>query len=221
MVEKDISSKELVKFLKGKHADGASFTDRLKIAYRPYICPFNDLLNALPSNTSVYDIGCGSGMFLSLVKEFKSYKKLAGIEISAHLINNAEQVLELKTNNNISLTTFDGQNIPEEISDYAFVFMIDVFHHIPKNQQMDFLNQLIDKMGKNATLVFKDIEGGSIFKYWNKIHDMLLAGEVGNEVPSEDLVSFFKQKKEVEIIDIRHRQMLLYPHFTISVKKII
>lgn len=214
------TQKELVQYLKEQSAPSASTIDKLKIAYRPLICPFDDLLEILPENSSVFDIGCGSGMFLALVKKFKAPKKLGGIEISKQLIENAKFVLGEENEQSVYLDTFNGKVIPVEIKSYDYVFMIDVFHHIPKNAQLDFLTQLFEKMKAGAILVFKDIEGGSIFKYWNKVHDLLLAGEIGNEISSRKLKSFLEGIKQIEIINFNKRQMFLYPHYTYLIKKV-
>lgn len=214
------TQKELVQYLKAQSAPSASTIDKLKIAYRPLICPFDDLLEILPEKSSVFDIGCGSGMFLALVKQFKSPERLGGIEISDQLIENAKFVLGEENEQNVYLDTFDGKEIPDEIKSYDYVFMIDVFHHIPKVDQLDFLSQLFEKLKTGAVLVFKDIEGGSIFKYWNKVHDLLLAGEIGNEISSRKLKSFLDAIKHIEVIDFNKRQMFLYPHFTYLIKKI-
>lgn len=213
------TQKELVNYLKAQSAPSASVIDKLKIAYRPLICPFDDLLEILPHKSSVFDIGCGSGMFLALVKQFNAPEKLGGIEISNQLIENAKFVLGEGNEQNVYLDTFDGKVIPDVIKNYDYVFMIDVFHHIPKEAQFSFLTQLFEKMKIGAVLVFKDIEGGSVFKYWNKIHDLLLAGEIGNEISSRKLKSFLDDLKQIEIIDFNKRQMFLYPHYTYLVKK--
>ena len=85
-------NKNLVHHLKNKHVPEPGIISRLKISYRPYICPFKELLEDLPEGQKVFDIGCGSGMFLSLVAEFRNPKAIAGIEIDQKLINNANQI---------------------------------------------------------------------------------------------------------------------------------
>jgi 2-polyprenyl-3-methyl-5-hydroxy-6-metoxy-1,4-benzoquinol methylase len=214
----NLNNKQLVAFLKEKIVTEASFTDKLKIAYRPYICPFADLLNELEDNASVFDVGCGSGMFLSLVQEFKKPSRIAGIEIDPKLIENAKQVLKVGNGDSNFLSVFDGKQLPDEISEFDYVYMIDVFHHIPVNDQYEFLTNLINKMKKGAYLVFKDINGASIFKFWNKFHDLLLAGEIGNEAKRSTIEKFFKEQP-VRLISKSQKQMLLYPHFTITVQK--
>lgn len=214
-----MKNRQLIEHLRTQNPEDAGLIDRVKIAYRPLICPFDDLLASIPEHSSVFDIGCGSGMFLSLVKAFRNPAKLGGIEISESLISNAHALLGADSDVNTSLTVFDGKELPSNISAYGYIFMIDVYHHIPPNQQKPFLTNLFSKMSPGAYLVFKDIEGASILSYWNKIHDILLSGEIGHEPKSKELVSFVTQHADMELVRFNKRRMLLYPHFTAVFKK--
>lgn len=215
---KSVSTSELAAYLKSKTLRSASFIDNLKIAYRPYVCPFDDLLNYLPENASVFDIGCGSGMLLSLIAAFKNPSKLGGCEISQQLVDNANAVLKTE-NSNANVYHFDGESIPKEISRFDYITMIDVLHHIPKEKQFVFLKQLVDKMKVGSELILKDIKSESILSYWNKIHDLLLAGEIGHELNSKKLKTFFENELKIQVKSYTSRRMLLYPHFTLILKK--
>lgn len=217
-MKKHVSTFELAAYLKGKTLNSASFIDNLKIAYRPYICPFDDLLNYLPENASVFDIGCGSGMLLSLIASFKTPSKLGGCEISQQLVDNANAVLNTE-NNSANVYHFDGESIPKAISRFDYITMIDVLHHIPKDKQFVFLKQLVDQMRSGSELILKDIQGESILSLWNKIHDLLLAGEIGHELNSKKLKVFFEDELKMQVKSYTSRRMLLYPHFTLILKK--
>lgn len=209
----------LIDHLKAQNKENAGLLNRLKISYRPLICPFTNLLEILPEKASVFDVGCGSGMFLSLVQEFRNPKKLGGIEISEELIENARSVLGAKGVEQTDLFVFDGKTLPDNIGEFDYIFMIDVYHHIPPGEQKSFMANLIERMAPGATLVFKDIEGASILSYWNKVHDLLLAGEIGKEPKSRDMRQFFAENGQLEEVSFSHRRMLLYPHFTLVMKK--
>ena len=209
---------KLVEYLKQNNSVQSGFIDSLKISYRPFICPFDDLLKAIPENSAVFDIGCGSGMFLSLVSAFRNPRKLGGIEISEGLIGNAKKLLNHSKKNYVQLTTFDGKELPDFIADYDYIFMIDVYHHIPKDEQISFLQSLYERMSGGSFLIFKDIEGASILSYWNKIHDMLLSGEIGHEPKSNQLIKLMTSMG-FEVVQAQKRRMWLYPHFTFKLRK--
>jgi 2-polyprenyl-3-methyl-5-hydroxy-6-metoxy-1,4-benzoquinol methylase len=214
-----LNNKLLIDHLKAQNPEDVGVIDRLKIAYRPLICPFDDLLAAIPEQSSVFDIGCGSGMFLSLVKAFRNPSKIGGIEISESLISNACAVLGDGVDEQTYLAVFNGKDLPSNISEYDYIFMIDVYHHIPPDQQKLFLTNLFSKMAPGSFLIFKDIEGASVLSYWNKVHDLLLSGEIGNEPKSKELLSFVAQHKDMELLRFNKRRMILYPHFTAVFKK--
>lgn len=212
-----VSSAELIQFLKNSEGRNLKGLNRLKTVYRPYICPFDQLLELIPLQSRVFDLGCGSGSLLSLIHHFRKPEKLGGIEISEVLVNNARQLLA-SADIPVSIYKYDGVNIPAEIADYNVVTMIDVFHHIPKDIQPDFFKQLYDKMPAKSILVFKDIDAASPFVYTNKLHDMLLAGEIGNEWSAGKLAAKLKESG-FECSPTQYKHMLVYPHYTILARK--
>lgn len=93
MENNNVTKAELVSFLKQKIVPSVSILDKIKIAYRPYVCPFDDILNYLDNNKSVFDFGCGSGMLLSLIDAYKTPTRLGGCEISQELVDNANAII--------------------------------------------------------------------------------------------------------------------------------
>lgn len=212
-----ITKENLVQYLKNSEAKNLNGLAKLKTIYRPYICPFDEILNLLPESVKLFDIGCGSGSFLSIINNFKNSDTLAGIEISEKLVQEAKTILSSKIRN-LTIFKYDGENIPDEIHQYEYISMIDVFHHIPKDLQKDFLIQLYTKMSSGSYLLFKDIDASSIFVYFNKLHDLVLSNEIGNEISTSNAI---KMLKEIgfEMKYNSEKLMLLYPHYTILVRK--
>lgn len=213
-----INNTQLKTFLLNSEAKELKGLAKIKTVYRPYICPFDDILNYLPNNLTLFDIGCGSGSFLSIINEFKSPVKLAGVEISNELVDNARSLFKNK-NTPTDIYKYDGTNIPDQLNEYDYVSMIDVFHHIPKEQQKTFMLQLFQKMKPNTTLIFKDINQASLFVYFNKLHDLLLSSEVGNEISIKNATELLKETG-FKIESIKSKQMIVYPHYTIIAKKL-
>ena len=52
---------------------------RTILKYRPFICPFEELLPYVPDGSSVFDIGCGCGLFL-LALAFAD-KRISGVGV--------------------------------------------------------------------------------------------------------------------------------------------
>ncbi len=212
-----ITKTQLYQYLKDSEAKNLKGLSKIKTIYRPYICPFDDLLNQIPEGTTLFDIGCGAGSFLSLLSEFNKPTKIGGIEIADNLINDARSLLS-KFNIEQHIYKYDGKNIPDEINQYDYVSMIDVYHHIPPNAQKMFMEQLFAKMKPGAQLIFKDINNASPLVVMNKLHDLVLSKEIGNEISLKNAERLLT-KIGFNVLSIKKRTMLFYPHFTILAKK--
>lgn len=213
-----IKNKEIINFLIKKTAD-TGFVNKLKIRYRPLICPFDKLLTYVNPEDKVFDIGCGSGQFISLMARFSSASEFYGIEISEELIRNAIEVnREFASTKNIEFSYFDGRNIPSNISSYNKIFMIDVLHHIPRKQLGSFLNGLYEKMSPGSELILKDIDRKSPLVLFNKIHDLVFSGEVGNEISSADCADLLK-KTGFKITENFGVRTFVYPHYFVLCRK--
>jgi len=193
------------------------FIETLKVSYRPYICPFSELLEKIPENEKVFDVGCGSGMFLFLVNKFRNPSQLYGIEIDERLIENAKDLF-VGEKSKSTFSVFDGEVIPEQMKDYNYITLIDVLHHVPLDKQQQFLIEIYNKMSKNSTLILKDINSNNPFFIWNKFHDFVFSGEIGNEPNPTNLVKLL-ENVGFEIESINYKMMFLYPHFTLICKK--
>ncbi len=212
-----LDQKILIEYLESSEAKDLKGLSRIKTIYRPYICPFHDLLNYIPHNTSLFDVGCGAGSFLSLFSNFNNPSKIAGIEIAENLINDARSLLS-KFSIEQQIYKYDGTNIPDEIAEYDYVSMIDVYHHIPLKIQENFMKQLYTKMKPGAILVFKDINAASPWVLANKMHDLILSKEIGNEISMNKALNLLKNIG-LEIVRSEKKRMFVYPHFTIYAKK--
>lgn len=213
-----ITTQKLVDFLKENRAN-TSLVNKLKMVYRPYICPFDDLLKLVSPTDSIMDIGCGSGQFLSLIAEFIKPQSLYGIEISQELINNAQQLLgKYKKNITISLNLYNGREFPDSVKNCNVIFLNDVFHHVPRKQQFSFLKELHNKINPGTKLIIKDIDKSNWLVLCNKMHDLILSQEISHEVRFKDLQQMLNSIG-FNIIFENKRRMLWYPHFTIIAKK--
>ena len=213
-----ISQNEILNFLKTK-SSGLGLINKLKVIYRPLICPFDVLLNYVKPNESTYDIGCGSGQFCSLIAKFTDAKKIFGIEISENLIENAILLnQEFKTKKKMHFNTFDGKIIPLEIKNFSLIYLIDVLHHVPKFQQETFFKEIYSKMAINSKLVFKDIDAESNFVVFNKIHDLIFSKEIGNEIGFNQ-AKILTQKTGFKLVDCFKKRMFVYPHYFLILEK--
>lgn len=190
----------------------------LKEKLRPYICPFDDILNEIGKGESIFDIGCGQGGLLLLCANNLHPTKIAGIEIRKELVHRAQKNLgDVKIPSFISI--YDGNNIPDEVSKYSVITMIDVLHHIPQNRQLSFVSQLIMKMNKGSKLVVKDIDASDFCVYFNKLHDLIISQEHSHETNWKDFEKYLS-KKGMKIESSFKKRVFVYPHFFVTSRKV-
>lgn len=212
------STRTLVEFFHARTLN-AGPVDKLKSVYRPLICPFDELLGYAARDCRVFDLGCGRGQFALLLAEFAKPRAIAGIEISQGLIEKARSLLrDYAGEIPIDFRSYDGAHIPPFIGEYDLVFMIDVVHHIPRDAQKPFLSNLYRRMAKGSRLILKDIDAASPLVFANKLHDLLLSGEISHELRLEDMLRMVRDAG-FSVIGVRRRRMLWYPHFTFELSK--
>ncbi len=212
------STSQIIQFLSEKNLNFGK-VDKLKIKYRPLICPFDKLLSYADSFNSALDIGCGSGQFCSLLAQFTDVQVIHGIEIKQVLIDNAKRLnASFQGIKQLTFSVYDGKKLPNELGDYELVYMIDVFHHIPSSEQYEFLQHVHAKMKSGSRLVFKDINKNHPFVYFNKLHDLIFAGEIGKEKGYREMKSFLSSIG-FEIEDSYTYTRFIYPHYFIIARK--
>ena len=206
----------LLKRSKGEHLKGLT---RLKVVYRPHICPFHELLELIPEESRVFDLGCGAGTFLHLVAELRNPAARGGIEISEELVQSTEGMLS-DCHCDLRTSVYDGQNIPDWIADYDIVTLIDVLHHVPPDQQMEFIRRIGEKMKKGAQLILKDINAESrVLVLFNKLHDFVVSREIGHELTAAAIGSQL-EAAGFDVIKKSRCRMLVYPHVLFHCRKI-
>ena len=213
----NITNPDIINFLKENYP-GTGFIDSLKIKYRSLICPFINLIEMVKPGEKVGDVGCGSGQFLLLLSHFAKPSMLYGIEISDRLINNANNLFAKQNFTNYKFSTYDGRVFPKEFGEMDVIYIIDVLHHVPKKFQESFIHDLAKIIKPGARIVLKDINASSPLVYCNKLHDMVFAGEIGNEMSFNNAKDLLKSCG-LQIIEEQKRTMYVYPHYTIVAKK--
>ena len=213
----EFKNKKIIDYLRSNYK-ATGFLDSLKIKYRSLICPFVPLIKLVNDNDKVGDVGCGSGQFLLLVNEFAKPSFVYGIEINQRLVDNAKNLFSNLPNKNFNFSEYNGKNFPAELGDMDIIFLVDVLHHVPKKNQENFIMDLISAMKLGAKLILKDINANSPLVYFNKLHDLIFAREIGNEMSIDNAILLLK-KNGLKIIEQEKRIMYVYPHYTIVAQK--
>jgi len=153
--------------------------------WRPYICPFEELIRHVPDNATVLDAGCGGGLFLALVAA--SGKRIIGrgFDISPVAIRTAQEMSNRAAKAGSTLH-FEVRPVSDQWpgGQYDVVSLIDVAHHVPPPFQEEFLLAACRHVRPGGVLIYKDM---CCRPRWraaaNSLHDLVLARQWVHYLP--------------------------------------
>ena len=157
--------------------------------YRPYICPFDELLPEVPSGASVLDIGCGGGLFLGLIDAIGLRPRGEGFDVSAPAIRLAKNMAASNRDHGGEL---HFQRLDPDSSwpagEFDVVAMIDVIHHVPPAAQEDVIRRACQKAKPGGIFLYKDMVKRPRWRALaNRMHDLVLARQWIHYVPVADV----------------------------------
>lgn len=200
---------DLVKILKPE-----SFIEHLKIL-RPLICPFGRILYCIKDteNKNFLDIGCGDCSFLFLVKKYKNFGKLSGIDIKI-----TQKTIDTCNKNNIKIYKSDSFSVLGD-NKYDVVSIIDVLHHVERHKRLEFINNALDLVRPGGQLIIKDMNNRPFFHaFMNRIHDLIFARQFINYISSNELENYIKSNG-FSVLNAGKIIMFVYSHYWIFSKK--
>lgn len=187
---------------------------QLKSVGRPLISPLNKALSFIKENDKLCDIGCGNGTLLHLALAFSKVNYAYGYDVSKEATKN--NVIKGYPQQKCQIDC--QSNIPE-LFKFNTITLLDVLHHIPKNQQNAFLKKIVSKMSNNAQLIVMDINASQWLGRWaNQCHDLIISQEWVHPKKMKDVLKIFKDLN-VEIIHQSKHQSFWYAHYIIVIKK--
>ncbi len=213
-------AKELSDLL-AAHAGPLSLFDRIKLVYRPFICPMSEVLGEIPFDSRHFDIGCGNGALPYLALTTRNTEISHGYDVSeqsvasSRIFRNANQSTEKR----LAVSYLAPQDTPPPLDDYDCITMIDVLHHVPRRQQQSFLSRVMEKMNVGAKLVIADIDGSHrLATTVNLAHDLVSARELVAAQPASQVVSTLEDSS-ASVESCRHQWDLWYLHFIVVATK--
>jgi 2-polyprenyl-3-methyl-5-hydroxy-6-metoxy-1,4-benzoquinol methylase len=178
------------------------------------ICPFYILMEFVPQNAKLLDIGCGAGLWLILLKKFGLIDNGVGAEVSSKKIEQAN-ILKNGIDGLEFVKIAEDEKLPGGVFDC--VSIIDVLHHVPKAEQRNFIMRL--KSIKARRIIFKDIDPKRKFRaIMNSLHDLVLSRQLPRYIASEDVRRWFDDIG-YNIIEAGSCTMLWYGHYYLVADK--
>jgi 2-polyprenyl-3-methyl-5-hydroxy-6-metoxy-1,4-benzoquinol methylase len=170
--------------------EGAPLAVRILASVRTYICPMAPLVADVPEGSTIFDIGCGNGLFLSLLVAYDRIKGGLGTDLQISALESARLAATRLGREHSIFVDFlaieTAQNWPTET--FSVVSMIDVMHHIPPSQQYHIFASAIDRLAPEGRLIYKDMCRRPWWKALaNRLHDLFLAKAWIHYVPIETI----------------------------------
>jgi len=175
---------------------------------RKIIYPYDFLIKNIPPNSNILDIGCGNSHILSDYKYLKM-KSYTGIDpkIKKNIIKKKFRILKFKI-----------QEITHEIKDYNCILMIDVMHHLKKQDQEIIFEEITNNMSNNSIFIYKDISNqNKFFGFMNKMHDLFYNFEKINYLESKKIFSILNKNTKLNYVHY-YKRVLWYDHEFIIIK---
>ncbi len=187
-ISSSLTARRLAQISRSLYRDGPLLLRKLQ-HWRPYICPFEHLVGHVREGARVLDVGCGSGLLLSLMAGLGTKFEGVGFDMSHQGIDLATRMTRRATavapHTKLAFHRLDiGDAWPSGTFDV--VFLVDVLHHVAPKSKETFFRQVLSKVGPEGILVYKDM---CRRPYWrahaNRLQDLVIAREWINYVPIE------------------------------------
>jgi 2-polyprenyl-3-methyl-5-hydroxy-6-metoxy-1,4-benzoquinol methylase len=177
-----------------------------------------DLL--LPEEGRILDVGCGFGLFAAYFAQTQPRRSIVGIDPDARRIAMARKVTAKLGLEGHEFIAADARDAAVK-GPFDAAYVLDVMHHVPKDDQRALLAHLRDLLVPGGVLVLKDITTEPAFGLrFTELLDRLM---VGWDEPlayrhhrewGEMLTSLGFRVRAVRVPDV-----LPYPHIVIAARK--
>ena len=188
---------------------------RLLQHYRPYICPFCKLVQSIPKNAEVLDVGCGGGLLLALLARTGRLRRGVGFDTSAIAIETAQKVAaRIKTLNPEIELHFEVRSVSDGWPEGPFqvVSIIDVMHHVPPVAMRSVVDLAVERLAPGGLLLYKDMVSHPVVRAWaNRFHDLLLARQWIHYLPIKHLETWASESG-LELIESQTINCFWYGH---------
>jgi 2-polyprenyl-3-methyl-5-hydroxy-6-metoxy-1,4-benzoquinol methylase len=117
----------------------------------------------MPRDGRVLDLGCGFGLFSLYFALDAPTRKITGVDLDAKRIEAATQcALRLEVTN----VHYTASNVLDwdGASQFDAIFMLDLIHHLPKQEVLDFLSRVAQRVAPGGVLLIKDVSNKPYYK---------------------------------------------------------
>jgi 2-polyprenyl-3-methyl-5-hydroxy-6-metoxy-1,4-benzoquinol methylase len=181
-------------------------------AIRPYVCPYDKLLQFIRDGDDVLDVGCGAGSLLALLAATKRIRRGVGCDVMAPPLQSARAAAQRLGADNI--LTFEHVRSIAEAPEGPFntVAMVDVLHHVPPRDRSDVFAEAARRVKPGGIFIYKDMTarpGGR--RLAHNIDDYIFTREWVEQVP-EGAVEAWASDHRLALVHGEYIPRLIYGH---------
>lgn len=118
------------------------------------LIPLNEIQAIVPSKGKIYDLGCGEGFYATTLAQIRT-REVIGIDNDTKKIKKSSQTNLKFLNRNI---------ITYRVIGASAVLLIDVLHHLNRQDQNTILKNIYQDLRKGGLLIIKEIDAGEFLR---------------------------------------------------------
>ena len=185
--------------------------------YRPFICPFEEMIGHVPTGSSVLDVGCGGGLWLGLLWASGRIRSGVGFDSSSKAIELARHMsAPTRVSDGPEAGQLEFRCVPVEEpwpeGPFDVVSVIDVMHHVPRASQMEVIRLAATRLRAGGVLIYKDMCSRPLWRAAaNRVHDLVLARQWIRYAPVAQ-VERWAGEHGLKLVHSRDSQRLWYGH---------
>jgi len=136
--------------------------DRLHMAIRWRLCPFQAIAAHVPVQGTLIDLGCGHGLFTQILARAAPQADVIGVDLDSHKIALAQQLTAKLPR--LRFLAGDATNI--DFPPAHAVTIIDVLYLVPFDSQERLLAGCTDKLAPRGVILLKEMAERPHWKVW-------------------------------------------------------
>jgi len=135
---------------------------------------FGEIKNLIEPNSSVIDVGCGTGRFSFSIADRTNM--VVGVDLSSKNITTANQTLQRYPNNKISFLHTNLANLISQNHHFDYAVMTYVIHEVNSEDRIPLMNEMAKLADK---IIIGDYLVPTSKGFWNILNDIVefLAGK--------------------------------------------
>ena len=200
------------------HYAGAGASQRLYSRIRWWICPFDRVLDAVPAEGTLLDVGCGAGLWLTYLADERPRLTLEGLDPDPRklALAGASDALDSILHRGTALDLPEGP--------YDCITIFDVLYLLSSEEKLSVLEKCHHSLAPGGRLLVKELDTSPWWKYAPSALEEFLAVRVaglthGSRVHFQASSDLADAMDAAGFTDVRRRRVdrwYFHPHVLVT-----